>query len=301
VALDLTPWGLGEPDAVSAPEHGSNNWVRFVRFGAETYVYRLQRNPDPLRVAAEQRLLSELGRCGLSFDVPAALSTTDGATAAETPYGLATLSRQLPGAPPARSLAELELAGRALGELDAALAELPHELAPVDWRRPLATIRPEVTDLGELCRELQRELAGAMTTWFAERLPEIDAAAEELRRTLPAQIVHGDFALGNLLVADGQVTAVLDFEVAGLDLRVADLAAGLYQSTEELDPDQVAAFRAGYGVGTTLSAAEEDALPTLLLHRAIGTVIWRAGAWRAGHASRDDVMERLAAAYRLQG
>ncbi|WP_405062887.1 phosphotransferase [Kribbella sp. NBC_01505] len=292
---------MGLPSAISAPERGTNNWVRFLRFGTDDYVFRLQRNADPRQVAAEQRLLTELRQRGLSFDVPAALPATDGATAVATPLGLATLCRRLPGSHPARGLPELEAIGRALGELDVALAELPHELAPNDWRRPLATIRPEITDFDELGRALRRELPGAATDWFVERVPEIDAATQELRQRLPVQIVHSDLGPSNLLIADGQVSAVLDFEIAGLDLRIADFVVSLGQSTDRSDPDQVAAFRRGYAAFVVLSDLEEAALPTMSLQRALGSVIWRAGVWRSGHATAADVLDRLTAAYELQG
>ncbi|MFB6723669.1 phosphotransferase enzyme family protein [Kribbella sp. NPDC056345] len=291
----LKNWGLGTPREISAPSNGTNNWVRLVRFGADRYVVRVQRTADQRKVAAEHRLLTELTRCGLSFEVPAPIPATDGRTAVATPAGLATLCRQLPGVHPARSEREMELAGRAAGELCAALADLPLELAPSDWRRPLDTIRPEFAELGDLFALLRRELPGAASDWLATRAPEIDRAMEELRQRLPVQIVHGDFGLSNLLVAEGRVSAVLDFEIAGIDLRFADLVTALHRSA----PDQVTAFRRGYAAFTVLSADEEAALPMMVRHRAIGSAIWRAGVWRAGHATLEDVRVRLEAAHEL--
>jgi len=48
---------------------------------------------------------------------------------------------------------------------------------------------------------------------------------------LPVQVVHGDVAASNLLADErsGEVTAVLDFEIAGAGLRVQDLVVGLKQ------------------------------------------------------------------------
>ncbi|WP_165952633.1 phosphotransferase enzyme family protein [Kribbella albertanoniae] len=288
----LRNWGLGTPSEISSPSNGTNNWVRLLGFGADRYVLRVQRTADQTKVAAEHRLLLELARRGLSFEVPAPIPATDGRTAVATPLGLVTLCRQLPGVHPARSEREMELAGRAAGELCAALADLPLELAPTDWRRPLETVRPEVTDLFGL---LRRELPGAATEWLATRAPEIDLTMQELRQRLPVQIVHGDFGLSNLLVDEGRVSAVLDFEVAGIDLRFADLVTALRQPT----PGQVTAFRRGYAAFTDLSADEEAALPTMFRHRAIGSAIWRVGVWQAGHATLEDVRVRLEAAYEM--
>lgn len=291
----LANWGLGTPSEVSAPSNGTNNWVRLLRFGSDGYVLRVQRSADRTKVDTEHRLLTELARCGLSFDVPAPIPAASGTTVVETPVGLATLSRRLPGVHPARSERGMELAGRAAGELCAALADLPLELAPSDWRRRLDTIRPEFTELGDLFAVLRRELPGAASEWLTTRAPEIDREMQELRQRLPVQIVHGDFNLSNLLIADDRVSAVLDFEIAGVDLRFADLVTGLAQATAE----QTRAFRQGYAAFTVLSADEEAALPAMFRHRAIGSAIWRAGVWLAGHATVDDIRVRLEAAYEL--
>jgi len=291
----LRNWGLGTPSEVSVPSSGTNNWVRLLRFGSDGYVIRVQRTADRAEVVAEHRLLTELARSGLSFEVPAPIPAASGATVVETPVGLATLTRRLPGVHPARSEREMELAGRAAGELCAALADLPLELAPSDWRRPLDTIRPELADLDDLFALLRRELPGDASEWLTTRAPEIDREMQELRQRLPVHIVHGDFSLSNVLIAEDRVSAVLDFEIAGLDLRFADLVTGLAHSTA----DQARAFRQGYDAFTVLSADEEAALPTMFRHRAIGSAIWRTGVWLAGHATLDDIRERLEAAHEL--
>jgi prepilin-type processing-associated H-X9-DG protein len=55
-----------------------------------------------------------------------------------------------------------------------------------------------------------------------------DALAADLRRTAPplrgAVIAHGDFHYGNLLFADGRVSAILDWEIAGVGDPLSDLA-----------------------------------------------------------------------------
>ena len=51
--------------------------------------------------------------------------------------------------------------------------------------------------------------------WLAERPPEPDGRGV---------IVHGDLRMGNLVVADGRIAAVLDWEMAGLGDPLTDLA-----------------------------------------------------------------------------
>src|SRR5207245_446911 len=123
------------------------------------------------------------------------------------------------------------------------------------------------------------------------RWPTVDAAY--LAMDLPCQICHSDMAAGNVLIDDGRVTAVLDFEVAGWDLRVADYVAGLVQSTDTTAEE--AAFDRGFSKRLQFSSEERAAVPTLRLLRQFGTVVWRAGRWREGKSTLADVCERLGA------
>ncbi|GHO98789.1 hypothetical protein KSF_088370 [Reticulibacter mediterranei] len=51
--------------------------------------------------------------------------------------------------------------------------------------------------------------------------------SEELYGHLPQQLVHRDYDPSNLLMKDQRVTAVLDFEFAGIDLRIMDVCVAL--------------------------------------------------------------------------
>jgi aminoglycoside phosphotransferase (APT) family kinase protein len=76
-------------------------------------------------------------------------------------------------------------------------------------------------------------LARQIRTWHRQLdlTPDADLAArlvDELERRKPAddpgRLVHGDFRLDNLLIDDGQVTAVLDWEMATVGDPATDLA-----------------------------------------------------------------------------
>lgn len=295
-AVLLREWNLPAPSELRRPERGTNNAVFVLRAGESTYVLRIHLNADPDQVEAEQRLLRALADGGaLSFDVPVALPTATGATYAASGRGPATLTRWIPGTHPARDIRGLELAGGALAELDAALATLPRELAPTDWSvRGLHQVHPRVPDLDALAADLTDALPDDLgARWFAERAPAIEAATTRCYAELPTQIIHGDYALGNLLVEGGEVRGVLDFEIAGIDLRITELVAALLQSTDDLAGEQIAAFRRGYDGRVRLTGDELRALPTLLRYRTLGSIVWRAGRWRAGHASLGEVADRL--------
>ena len=227
-------WGLPPPDAVRRAAGGTNNVVRIVDAGGSSYVVRGYQNLSPERVAAEHRLLMAVAGTGLPFAVPTPIPAADGVTHVRTPSGVMAVFSYLPGRPPDRtSLAEVERAGTALADLDLALAGLAPELAPVDWRCPLAAIHPAVPDVDELGRQLAAALPGDPgAEWLRTTAGPADQAYALLHGSLPVQIVHGDVALSNLLVDDhGVPTAMLDFEVAGLDVAVNDLVAAVFQST----------------------------------------------------------------------
>ena len=295
----LRAWNLGTPTEVTRPDRGTNNLVWLVQVAGDGYVLRVHRNAGLEQIALEHVLLAELGRRELSFAVPAPIPAHDGSTVVPTDLGPASLCHRLPGDHPPRDPAGLTLVGQALGELDAAMEGIGAEFAPIDWRRPLNAIHPAVADLDELAADLRRELSSTETAWFAQQAREIDARVQELRTVLPTQLIHCDFNASNMLVENGTVTAILDFELAGLDLRAFDLAAALGQATDDLATDQVEAFRTGYDRYVTLSSAEQAALPDLVAQRALGSVIWRAGRWRQGLSSVAEVADRLSSAYRL--
>jgi Ser/Thr protein kinase RdoA (MazF antagonist) len=83
----------------------------------------------------------------------------------------------------------------------------------------------------------------------------------------------------------GEVTGLLDFELAGAGFRVQDILAALYNSTALGAPDwprRTAAFWRGCASVRHLEPAEVAALPELVIARSLGSVLWRAARWRAG-------------------
>jgi homoserine kinase type II len=295
---DLSAWNLTTPANARKAERGTNNIVWLID---DTYVLRVYQNLDIARIEAEIRLLEALGAVGgLPFALPLPIASPTGRTVVGTVEGPAVLFPYLPGRGADRTdPREIELTGTALAQLDLALAKLPHDLAPVDWRGSLGSIHPAVPSVADLCTELERLLPGDEgVRRLREQSEASDTEFPRLAATLPAQIIHGDLATSNVLIgADGEVSAVLDFEVAGLDLRVMDLVAGLSMAVDRgtsSEAAQEAAFRRGYGKVITLDPAEEEAIPLLLRRRLLGSVVWRAGRWRLGLSTLDDVRERLA-------
>jgi len=299
VAELLRRWGI-PPDSYRRPtERGTNNTTLLISHNDARWVLRVSQNLTTAQVAAEHRLLGRLRRSGLPLAVPEPVPALDGSMVIETETGPATVCRWLPGVrPDLTEFGMLTRFGAALGELSVALRDVPAEDAPHDWRRadPLR-VHPAVLDVPDLCARLEvarvdaeplRDAAWRVRQWW-------DGGT---RAELPSQVVHGDFAASNVLAnpSSHEVTAVLDFEIAGTDFRVQDLVASLAQSGALDGPDwerRVMALMSGYGSRITLGEPELLALPDLVLWRSAGTVLWRAGRWLRGQDPVDLVDSRI--------
>ncbi len=97
----------------------------------------------------------------------------------------------------------------------------------------LHRLAPESVGLGDLGRKenyLARQLKRWAGQWEQTRthaVPAMDDALRLLGEKMPAQvgasIVHGDFRLGNMIVAGGRIQALLDWELCTLGDPLADL------------------------------------------------------------------------------
>jgi len=291
----LTRWGIPGRAELVRTERGTNNQTFAVVLGRCRWALRISENLTAEQVHAEHRLLARLRGAGLPFAVPEPVPTLAGDTVADTPAGPATLCRWIPGVrPELASEQALARFGRAIGLLSDALRNVPLADAPHDWRGDPLRPHPEMPGVPELTRQLSPEHAARLEagarhvgTWWSA-----------VGRDLPVQVVHGDPAAANTLVDErtGQVTALLDFEIAGADFRVQDLVAALTQSPV-LDgpewPRRVAALMRGHACALRLDPAELQAIPALLIYRCVGSVLWRAGRWGRGQAKRADVIDRL--------
>jgi aminoglycoside phosphotransferase (APT) family kinase protein len=85
-------------------------------------------------------------------------------------------------------------------------------------------------DLGRHEDYIARQLRRWYSNWNSQKtreLPAVDQVHDELLKRIPAQgaatIVHGDYRLGNFIVAGGRIQAVLDWELCTLGDPLADL------------------------------------------------------------------------------
>jgi Ser/Thr protein kinase RdoA (MazF antagonist) len=292
----LAQWGLPPDVRLTPADHGTNNQTMIASAGSRRFVLRISQNLTADQVRAEHRLLARLRQAGLPFAVPEPQPTLTGEDLVETGAGSATLTAWLPGVRPRLSgEASLRRIGRAVGLLSRALAPVPLQDAPHNWRTAV-DVHPEVPDVGDLCRDLRA--AGVdleLTRMLESRAADADGSPVT---GLPLQIVHGDLAASNLLADErtGEITAVLDFELAGLDARVHDFMNALKQCGALEAPgwrQQVAAMAEGYASAQELTGTEAAAVPGLLSEGLVASVLWRAGRWRRGQAELAEVTDRL--------
>ncbi|MBO3749471.1 phosphotransferase family protein [Streptosporangiaceae bacterium NEAU-GS5] len=122
-----------------------------------------------------------------------------------------------------------ELSRQLTGILAALHAIDPAEVGLADFGRPQGFVARQVS-------RWKRQLDASRS----REIPGMDELYEKLARAVPEEgppaIVHGDFKLGNTLVADGTIKAVLDWEMSTLGDPLTDLALFvLYGEFAELD------------------------------------------------------------------
>ena len=116
----------------------------------------------------------------------------------------------------------------------------------------------------------------------------------------PCSIVHGDMHAGNALIDESDVITLLDFDFCGRGPFAYDIASHLWGSEQlGLDPGLNAAFLAGYEAVRPLTRVERDALPMLIVAKAIwwlalrASLVDRLGSTMFTRRSLDWFMERL--------
>jgi Ser/Thr protein kinase RdoA (MazF antagonist) len=128
----------------------------------------------------------------------------------------------------------------------------------LDWCRPM------VADLKGDGADLLRRSFFAHANWIEETLHILDDRIKAA--TLPILIIHGDYGPYNVFFKQGAPTIILDFELARLDWRLADLAMALPFFANDLlgfNYHRMIAFLAAYRTGCPIDAAELSLLPTV--------------------------------------
>ena len=286
--------GMPAPTGLERLSGGANmeSW----RFSAGAADCVLRRAPTlemmagrALDHSGEAALIRAAERAGVTApEVLAELTPDDG-------IGSGFVMRCLPGTPDPAAILQTEDPG-------VLLAELAGELAAIH-RIPIAGLPAPVMDTAAALADLRARFLD-----YGGDRPILALALNWLECNLPApaapRLVHGDFRLGNLLVDQGRLTGVLDWELAHLGDPHEDLAYGCMTVWRFSRPD-----RPAYGLGSVaaLTAAytaaggaafEPARFRFWLIYR---TLWWALGCLQMGQMWRsgaDRSLERVVVARR---
>lgn len=151
-------------------------------------------------------------------------------------------------------------------------------------------------DLGRHDAYLERQLKRWSKQWAATTthpVPAMDASRALLNERMPAQIgvsiVHGDYRLGNFIVAEGELRAVLDWELCTLGDAMADIAyllntwvspENLINGIDDHMPTMAGGFDSREAMAARYAAQSGRDLSAINYYRAFA--YWRIAAIRQG-------------------
>lgn len=269
----LAAFGL-QPDRIAAIGAGNVNDSWDVRASSMRWILRRYSQARlPAGIPFEHTVLQQLAMGG--WPVPTPFAAPDGTTLVKVGGRYHALFPFLPGTrldDPARH-------GRVLGQLHGAMRQLTIQVPPT-W--------PRLADYA------RRPFPSALAAYAAS---DPDAAAAALRhhglvaRDLAAigttgavvQPVHGDFHTGNLLFLTGQLSGILDFDFARVDLRAADVAIALGFLAE---PAARTAFLTAYQAEQPLSEVERRLLAPLRRARELERLGYALRRWQRGEPNQ---------------
>jgi homoserine kinase type II len=277
-------------DAVRDIRTGRVN--RHWRIVAGEAQYALRRYNAPRSVAAiafEHDLLRHVAAEGWPVAPP--LPAASGETIVEAEGQRFALFPFLPGRPaPYNSARHVRLKGRLLARLhqDMASWSAPGQREGFGrlWELDVfvSTLSPFAT-LNELLRAFALEHPDAARAVRVQKYTCLRELARLGYGELPAVPIHADFHHDNVLFQRGELTGVLDFDMARLDARVADIAASIAldclapPAHNELDPRTVHAFVGGYVEQTPLTDVELRLIVPLVRAFLLCGVTYRLTGW----------------------
>src|SRR5687768_1720780 len=294
----LDQWDLPRPRELVRTAFGMSNESYYVTSAAGSHVLRVHSTKPLQAIRYEHEVLRRLIDADLPFQVPQPLPTLRGDTVAVDVDSArqCAVFRRIPGATlDDADTAAVARAAEAFAGLDLALAGIERTDVPAPlFSGDLRTMHPAVTDLAQL-----DDLVGPPGRELVERAAE---SAPPIYASLPTQLIHGDFGLGNVLVSRGRVRGIVDFEHSGRDVRAMELAAGL--SSAIARPSRESLWRPllrGYLGTLKLDLTELAALPALAtLHWAV-ILVWWAGRSLDGHSFPDGLAAHAEGGHAIEG
>jgi homoserine kinase type II len=279
---------------------GVNNIVQYITLpSGERELLRIYNNGcDSMRVEWEHDILKQLNTFELSFGVPKFLESKEGKTMVRLSNGAdACMCELIPGGLP--KLTAVEDIGRASGELNTALTKVDIETSRCNvapywkmWDVHHAVTRESFEE--EMKGPHFDEVRVTADRMLKETLDIVDKC-EGKYQSLPVQLIHGDLHYDNVLVDEGKVTALLDFEFASFDWRAMELAICLSKYAGE-EPDAMpyfVDFISGFAKTGKLTKEEAEAVPDLINLRILSNIVYFVGRHQAQEDNISSITTRI--------
>lgn len=229
-----------------------------------------------LQVAAQHTLMQHLH--GAGFPAPALVRTRSSATYLELQGEVYEVHTYIDGDPcEAREATHQQAAARTLGQFHNAVGDFDHH--GLHWPRE----RYGPVALRRIIDRLLRNWRGQVSPQLETLVGELEKNAWDLRTRfvafgqLPELVIHGDYHAGNLILRQGLVVGVVDYDLAHWCSRAMEVAEAIIAFATQrsgglhhivypgvLDLDAVHRFLAAYTESASLSKAEIHALPDLI-------------------------------------
>ena len=289
--------------SIEATSGGVNNIVQYITLpSGERQLLRIYNNGlNAQRVKFEHEILRQLNEMPpFSFKIPNFILSKDGTSMSTLSNGAdACMCTIIPGQLP--KLTCVEDIGRASGELNTALADVSIDPSMCNtapywkmWDVHHAITR-ELFEAGMAGTAFDGDLRDIATRMTQETLTIADKC-EGTYQSLHTQLIHGDLHYDNVLVLDGKVTGLLDFEFASFDWRAMELAICLSKYAGE-QPDAMPYFDAfidGYATTGKLSKVEAEAIPDLINLRILSNIVYFVGRAIAAEDDISTITTRIA-------
>jgi homoserine kinase type II len=309
---------------------GVNNRVYYVEKQDEKIaVLRIYNNGfNTQRVFYEHAVLKSLENHQFSFKIPHLIRALNGETSVELSDGArACLFEMIPGT--AAEIRDAFAIGKSTAELVTAMATLP-AISDVEIKCPNPLYRNLFDSHSKMNSELffhalkrcfnvvpsSQASLPSIPAHSLDHLSQIDVSPETLEAIqylvdevvrsetiiqqalamhLPEQQIHADAHFDNILVDNGAVSGVLDFEFSSWDWRVMDCVVGLskYVGMDDVE----VSFRdwvSGYGSTSKLTKNEVSLIPDLIILRILSNVVYFVGRAVFGEDSFDAFTGRAA-------
>ncbi len=122
---------------------------------------------------------------------------------------------------------------------------------------------------------INSNLDHAYIDWLSERNSYLQ---DQIPQNSPMTLIHGDVFFDNMIVKDGQLMAIIDFEEAchyyrGFDLEM--VIVGACRNRQGISFQKARQFLRGYQNDMTLESVERECLKAFAVYAAVATSFWR--------------------------